>query len=248
MVFLLLLLSTEPAKVLNLPGEFKTVRTADFLVYLAPGFGKSIFQLDTHSIDAETVDLQPVIFTDDENNRIDGFEITPFALYLNNGKVLDKFFFVSGVKESIYESRDISSFAVMPTEEIILADYKSNELIFLDSKNEVKFRISNQEIIDLKCGNGLVYGLTGKKIVMFDEYGNITDETALPEKMQHLYVDSALLYAYSNVKDYLYIYRSNNWEKVDLQVMVSDIAAIGSSLVILDNAGTHLYFYNRSAF
>lgn len=187
MLLFLFLLVTEPVKVIQLPREFGTISVYRYQIYLAPRFGKSIFRLDNpESITSAAYNARPEFltgFTNDENYRIYGFQLTAFALYLNNGRAIEKFYFASGIKETIYQAKDIPAFIITPAEEVILADRKTCELVFLDFKNDLRLKKNNLAIYDLQFSKGIIYTLKNNKIIIIDEYGNIIGENVIPENL-----------------------------------------------------------------
>jgi len=240
-MLLLFLVLLEPFETIELPGIFGLIKIFNNQIYLAPNFGKSIYLFDKQQKPI------PITFTDDINYRIRNFFVTPFAIYLNNGKSLEKFYFATGTKETIYADDNISSFIVTTNEEIVLANQRSNELIFMDFKNVAKFIKENIVIKDLHMANGIIYALTNKNIKFLDEFGNFIGEKAIPEKLEHIYVDSVTIYLFSSNKPYIYRLQEK-WEKMELSTSISDMTFDAQNFIILDSDGNTLYFYNKSDF
>ena len=76
--------------------------------------------------------MQPITFTDNVNYRIQNIAVTPFSCYLNNGRSIEKYYFNSGIKETVFKASDITSFIITQTEEVILSERQKREVIFLD--------------------------------------------------------------------------------------------------------------------
>ena len=239
MMPLLFLFFLEPIHEIHLDRELNSIEIYNNKIYCAPRTGMSIFEL------TESEDLHAISFTDDVNYRIYDFYVTPFAIYLNNGRSIEKFYFTSGVKETVYSATDISSFILTPADEIILADHQMRELVFLDFTNSVKFKEPNITIKDLQFVNGIIYTLTKKNIILFDEFGNILGEKKIPEKLNHIFVEDADIFLFSPKKKYFYRF-GDDWEKVEFLHGITDMCSNNQSIVILDGSGSYLYFYNKS--
>lgn len=237
-VLFLSVVLVEPVDVISLEKEFNRIEVYDGTLYLAPFIGKSIFKF------TELKNLTAISFTDDVNYRIHNFHITPFAIYLNNGKSIEKFYRAHGVKETIYSSQDIPAFIVTPSEEVIFTDRMKRELIFLDFTNNIKFKEFDIQIKDLHIIDNVIYALTNNSIVLFDEYGNAIDRRQIPEKCDRILVDSASLFLFSPNKEYCY-QLNGDVQKIEYSHSVRDICVHEGLLVILDGSGTRLYFYNK---
>ncbi len=231
----------EPGDSIFLGRELNRIEIYNNNIYCAPFIGKSIFILD------ESKKLTPTTFTDDENYRIYDFRITPFAIYLNNGNAIEKFYFASGKKERIYSSSYISSFVITSSEEVILSDRQRRKLIFLDFINRVKFIIDDLIIKDLYLTDDVIYILTQNSILFCDEYGNLFEEKKIPEKFGRFFVHNKKVIIFSSEKKYLYILNTD-WQKIELTHGLRDIVANNDFFVMLDENGTTLYFYSISDF
>jgi len=229
----------EPVDVISLEKEFNRIEVYGGTLYLAPFIGKSIFKF------TELKNLTAISFTDDVNYRIYNFLITPFAIYLNNGKSIEKFYRAHGVKEIIYRSQDITTFVVTPSEEVIFTDRMKRELIFLDFTNNIKFKEFDMQIKDLQIIDNTIYALTNNSIILFDEYGNVNTTRQIPEKCDRILVDSAAIFLFSSNKEYCYELNSDV-KKIEYPHNIRDMCMHDGFIVILDGSGTRLYFYNRS--
>jgi hypothetical protein len=241
MTILLFLVSLEPIDTIPLKKEFNRIEIYRSAIYCAPFIGKSIFVLD------ESQNLKPITFTDDVNYRIYDFFITPFAIYLNNGRSIDKFYLASGVKENSYSSTDINTFVITPSEEIIFSDRQKHELIFLDFTNNIKFKKVDLKIDDLYSIENTIYILTKNNVLICDEYGNVIEEKEIPEKLNRIVVDSTSVIIFSPYEKYLYKL-NENWEKIEFSHDILDITANDEIIVILSENGTALYIYSKSNF
>lgn len=210
-------------------------------LYLAPRVGQSIFRIVAPD------SLNPVSFTDDINYRIRGFKMTPFAIYMNRGTAIEKFFVASGKKEIIYTSGNISSFTMTPAEEIILADRQTRQLIFLDFTNQIKFKIENLNVEDVVWSDTTVYALTMSAINQYDEHGNLLDIRPVPEGCNHIFVADRTVFVFTEQSNYMY--RADvDWRRIELPVTISDICATNKAYIILNGIGNILHFYSRYDF
>lgn len=225
----------------ELPRNFSRVECYGDKLFLAPRISTSIFEVVTQD------SIRPLSFTDEVNYRIYDFRITPFAIYINRGDALEKFFIASGRKEVVYRSRDISSFALTPADEIIIADRETQELIFLDFLYQVKFTIANVQILDIQWRDTLIYALSPKRIYVYDEYGNLIDNIPTPEWSDRIVTDHSDILVFTEQNNY--IYRAGvEWQKIEFPFAVSDICLQKNSIAILDGTGHFLYRYHRDEF
>lgn len=239
MPLVLLLMSIEPINTIELDRTYNTIEIYEDRIYLASFTGKSVFVLDDSS------KVEPIAFTDDVNYRILDFSITPFAIYLNNGTTLEKYYTASGIKEKIYAAKDISSFIITPSEEVIFSDRYKHELLFLDFSYNVRLLISDLSIKDLYFADDILYVLTKSKLYFYDEHGNVIQEVEIPDKCTNIIVKDSTIILYSIDEKYLYK-RNREWTKIELTLGIRDIVLTSNSLVILDENGTTLYIYSLS--
>lgn len=231
----------HPSDTISLDRTFSSLACYNNQLFVAPRIGQSIFNVITSG------KLNAIPVTDEVNYRIHGFEITPFAIYINRGIAIEKYYISYGQKETVYTSRDISAFTIIPSDEIILADRQTHEIIFLDFAYEEKFRIDNVKVEDLQWYEGTVYALTKNSIHIYDEYGNLLEKRPIPERLDriHVYDERVLLYSESSN----HVYRlDTEWEKIILPFSISDMCTEDKLLVILDGTGTIIYLYNRNDF
>ncbi len=241
MIPLLFLLSLEPVETIDLDKELNSIVMYNNTVYCAPRIGMSIFEL------TKARKLRPISFTDNLNYRIFDFSMTPFAIYLNNGRSIDKFYFASGTKETIYSARNISSFTLTSSLEIVCADDEMRELVFLDFTNRVKYKEPDVTVKDLQFVDGTICALTKKNIIRFDEHGNVLEKIVIPERLNNIFIDSTNTFLFSPEKNYVYIYK-DSWEKIDFPYSITDISGNNQLIVILDGSSSRLFFYNKSNF
>ncbi|HEX7319164.1 MAG TPA: hypothetical protein VF399_02255 [bacterium] len=257
MAVLLFVFCVDPAFVITMPAEYGVLEVHDSLVYVAPFFGAGIYRFQPVRGQSRADNMEPLNFTRQENYRILQFEVTPFFIFINNGKTIEKYFFSAGTTETVCQGEQISSFTLTGFWDICYADYGQEELVFLNTNARVMNRLSDVAVIDVKSGEKMVYALTRKKIIRCDEYGNSTGEISLPESLERLYAAGHKLYLFSQARDYFYTYddrasdhdtTDGSWRKIELGRSIRDLAVLDSTMVMLDNAGTHLLFYNWSEF
>ncbi len=239
MLLIFLVLFADSVEVLRIENQFNNVQIYNDRIYFAPFVGNAIFEF------GDSGELKPISFSDDPNYRILGFQMTPFAIYLNNGNTIEKFYLASGKKEHVYTGGDISSFVVTPAEEIILADRSQQELIFLDFAREVRYRIFGVNCLDLSFSDNKVYVLGPGTILLIDEHGNTIEEKKVPERFSNIYVDDETIFLFSKNKKYFY--RLNRaWQKVDFTSGISDISGSEQILLILDGQGNQLSIFDKA--
>lgn len=239
MFLCLCLFLIEPVKIINLPFNCSKTAFGGSDIYLAPFLTKVLIKLKFDG----SVEVLP--FTEEENYWVRKFIVTPFAVYINNGRMIDKYYKVSGFKEKSYEGGDIISFTLTDAEELIVADRKSKELIFLDTNNKIKFKLKNFYCLDLDYSLGTIFALTPGYIKRLDEYGNIISEIAIPENFEFIFPDSSSVYLFSPQKTYFYKLNSE-WQKFEIGIKIQDLTASRKNLFVLDEYGANLYIYNKS--
>lgn len=236
-MFLLLIISIEPFASIRFDKTYKTMETYGNKIYLAQFIGKSIYAVD------DSKKIGTITFTDDPNYRIEDFSVTPFAIYLNNGTTLEKYYIALGIKEEIFRADDISSFTITSSEEVILSDRHEHELTFLDFTHNVRLAISDINAKDLYYTGDVLYVLTMNELHLYDEHGNFIEKMAIPEKCTNIAVKDSIIITYSASEKYLYS-RNEVWTKIKLSHGIRDIALTNDALVILDEHGHTLFFYD----
>ena len=242
-VLLLLLLTSSPTEVetIALGRRYNRIACTGDAIYLAPRIGQSITQLRT----ADSLVL--ISFTDEINYRIYDFSIAPFVIYINRGTTLEKFYRTSGRRETIYNSRDISSFALTPGDEIILSDRQTRELIFLDFAYEVKFKIDNISIEDIQWHDTLVYALAANRIHIYDEHGNLIEQRVTPEPSNRIVVGDDMVLIFTEQNKHLY-HAGAEWRRIEFPYAISDICIDNNLIFVLDGSRNYLHSYNRDDF
>ncbi len=239
MIILLFLISLEPLDTIYLDRECNSIEIHNNKIYCAPFTGKSIFVL------TDSKKLKPITFTDNPNYRIFDFFVTPFAIYFNNGKSIDKFYLASGTMENIFNSQDISSFIITPSEEVILYERQKRELVFLDFTNSIRFKKPDMKVRNLHFANGLLYILTRKALFVSDEHGNTVEKKTIPEKVDRIFVDSTDVLLFPMDKKFVYLL-DNICEKIEISHGVRDISGNNEFIVMLDESGSILYIYGST--
>ena len=242
-ILLLLILTAQPPELeaTALGRRFSRIECFNNKIYLSPRIGQGISEF------VSTDSLIPISFTDEVNYRIYDFKMSPFAIYINRGNGLEKYFIASGRRETIYTAADISSFALTPGDEIVLCDRRTRELIFLDFTYRVKSKIDNVYIEDIQWHDTLIYALTASRILVFDEYGNLIEKIATPEPCNRIVVDRKDMLIFTEQNNY--IYRAGiEWRKIELPFAVSDICIKSNLFIILDGSRNYLHSYSRDDF
>lgn|GEM_PF-1615681 len=239
MHLLLIIFLLEPKTILELPGSFTTFQFYENAVYLASFNGKSIIKIDSIG------NFSSFPVTNQDNNRIYEFKITPFSFYLNTSIGLVKVNNISGVTEIIYKS-DITTFVITNTEEVVFADRLTNELIFLDTDNKIKFQKKNVNVNDMDYYDNKIYLLTPKGILVLDEYGNTLEFIKIPEKLNHITVDKEI-YLFSVLTNVVYK-KEKEWKRIELKHPIIDLKLSKEHMLTLNQYGDYLYMYDKSDF
>jgi hypothetical protein len=242
-VLLWILLSTDTAFVDSMIFRrgFDRIECYQNALYASPLIGKSIFRV--YGSDS----LQAFSFTDEVNYRIRDFRLTPFAIYINRGSVLEKYYITSGIREAVFISNDISSFDLSTAEEIVLADRMQHELLFLDFTYQVKFKIGNILIEDLRWHNDLLYVLTKNDVRIYDEYGNLIERKPTPEICNRINIVNHKIAVFNEKENYIY-FADTAWVKKAFPYTILDVCESRESLIILDGNGTIVRILDRNDF
>ena len=243
MVLLCILLSAnaEPVDSIIFKRSFDRITCFRNELYAAPLIGKSIFKLDVND------SLQAITFTNEVNYQIRDFRMTPFAIYINRGSSLDKYYISAGIKETVFMSGDISSFDLSPDEEIVFADRKRYELIFLDFAYRLKFKIENILAEDLRWHNDLLYVLTKNAVHTYDEHGNLTARMPTPEFCNKILVVNDRIMIYTERSKHFYL-ADTLWQKKELPYTILDVCENRESIIVLDGNGTTVRIFERNNF
>lgn len=223
---------------ITLPVRLCRIEYFQGTLYGAPCVGTSIFRF----IGSGRID--PISFTDDVNYRVRGFKPTPFALYINRGPSIEKYYPASGARESVWAAGDITAFDLTDADEVILADRQARELIFLDFAFQKKHVIPDIACEDLQWHDGRLYALTRNRIHVYDEHGNLLETMQVPERADRLRVAAGDLLVFSERARY--IFRGGPaWSRIALPFAVLDICARDDGFLILDGIGTTVHIYPR---
>ncbi|UCC11476.1 MAG: hypothetical protein JSW02_08995 [candidate division WOR-3 bacterium] len=225
----------------SLDVQCNTITLGNGYVYCAPFSGSSFFKRIRYD------SLVPITFTDDQNSRIIEFHVTPFTAYLYNGLTIDKYYLASGDKEPVYGSRDISTFLVTPWEELIIADRKKRELIFLDFTYDVKYRIFDLNIKDICMNGDRLFVLTDKEVLICDELCNEKMTVPIPASCDRIFIVDGKPAVYLTGRNRIHIF-STAWQKKSMSHTIQDIASSDSMVYILGDDGFVLYNYPLSNF
>jgi hypothetical protein len=235
-MILLLLAALSPVRILPLGQKFDRIELYDHRVYLTQRYAKSIaFYPDSGS-------PENIPITDEENFRIAGFQITPFVFYLNTGTALVRFFPVSGVSDTLYLSGDISSFVVTRDGDAAVGDRQLSALVYLDHLGQTQFLIREVAVKDLRCRRDTLYALAGKKLLVYDKFGNPIRAIDAPENLDRLFVTDSTIFLFTAGQSCFYIF-DGQWTKIELPFELNDLAADDSNVVILGDHGSNLYYF-----
>ncbi len=240
-LYILLTISSQPGDSVVFSRNFEHLECYQNALYLGPLIGRSILRLHDHD------SLTTISITDEVNYRMSNFRLTPFAIYINRGGILEKYYLTSGKRETVFTSRDISSFDLSPPEEIILADRQKHELLFLDFTYTIRFKIENILIEDLRWYEDQVYVLTKNSVHIYDEHGNLVEKKLTPEFCNRIKVVNHKILIFTEKSNYLYI-ADKPWMKKEFPFTILDVCEKEQSVIILDGLGTTLRVFDRNDF
>jgi len=237
----LFLLCITPIDSIRLTTACHTAYVYETTIYCAPFTGNSIFVIGDRGR------MQPITFTDNVNYRIYDIAVTPFSCYLNNGRSIEKYYFGSGIRETVFTANNITSFLVTRNDEILLSDRQKREIIFLDFTYAPRFIMEDVSAKDMFYGDTIMYLLLQDRILHCDEFGNIVDETSLSIAAHRIFVYDTTIIVFSPGDEHIFAI-TDSVRRIELQHGVGDIAEHGNHIVVLDNHGTTLFIYRKSDF
>jgi hypothetical protein len=235
-MILFLLAALVQDHVRTLDGKCDWIGILDHEVYVAPRFAKSIMRYQV-SGDPENI---PV--TDEENFRIDGFQVKPFVYYINRGSALIRFFPISGAMDTVYTAREIACFSVAGDGDAVVADRLDRALVFLDFSGQPRFAVDQVAAQDLSCRRDTLYALAGRELLIFDRFGNPIRRLDAPEILDRVVAADSGIALFTAGRSY-YFWYENGWTRIELPFDISDLAFDDQMLVILGNHGSALYYY-----
>jgi hypothetical protein len=241
MIHILAFLCLTPATMEDLGVVCNTLSSQDGFIYCAPFSGTSLYKRIHHD------SLVPITFTDDQNVRIIAFHVTPFTMYLYNGLTIDKYYLASGETVPVYASRDIAAFVVTPWEELIIADRKRRELIFLDFAYAEKYREFDIPVKDMFMSGDELYVLTGQAVVVCDELYQDRQTIKSPGPCDRITDIDGNPAVFLTGTDSLSIFRTA-WQMYALSHSIQDIICSDTTVYILGDDGSTLYSYSVSDF
>lgn len=238
----LLIMALVPWLEQPLPQRYYRLDRHDRLVYAAPRFGRSVLALSDQG--------QRTVFqlTDNADLAFDDFQAAPFALFINTGRVLIRHELNAGRRDTLIRAAAISAFAMVADDDLALADQNGHQLRFLDFRGQPLFSIGlNTAIKDLAWACGILYALTETAIIGYDRFGNQTAEIPLPASLDRLCAADSLLFLFKTGARYGYFY-DEGWQRFEVTYAISDMAGDETTVVILGNFGTRLYYYHYRDF
>ncbi len=239
MQLLLVIFLLEPISILELPLRCTRLETYEEMNYLLQENNRTIIRIDT----VRNVLSIPV--EGGVNNRIYGFDVTPFSIYLNMKEGLFKLSTNSGLIEKIYTG-DVVSFTLNDVEEIILADRFKKEVLFLDSQYKIRLIKSNFNVVDMDYFDKRIYILTRKEIIVFDDYGNMIERIKIPEKKERIVVRGKV-YLFTPAQKTV-LRKDKEWDSIKLNHPFIDLKITEKNVLTLNQYGDTLYIYDRSDF
>lgn len=230
-----------PVDSVRLDREHASITTYRDQIYIAPFIGRSL------TVMSKKEGSDRIILTDKPADPIYDMAATSFAIYLNNGRSIDKAYLASGHRELIYRARDISAFTLTAAEEVVFANRYDKTLVFLDSGNHEKFTITDINVQDIVWTENVLYALTPAEIMIIDEHGNILRRIDKPVKCDRLVATDSLIITYC-VGDNSIFMLKETWCQIPLTHHVIDITPYEDHILMLGGGGRVLYYYRYSDF
>ncbi len=214
----------------------------DRFVYAAPRFGRSVVALsDQH---------QRAVFqlADNVDLAFDDFQAAPFTFFINTGRFLIRYERNTGRCDTLVRDAAIVAFTLVADDDLALADQNGHRLRFLDFRGQPLFSVTqNTAIKDLAWARGILYALTETAVIGFDRFGNQTAEISLPASLNRLCAADSLVFLFQvGARDGYYY--DGDWQRFEVTHTINDIAGDETTVVMLGNFGTHLYYYHYRDF
>lgn len=238
LLFVIFLL--EPDLFLELPARCKKLEFSEGMIYLIQENNRAILRIDSSN------NMQNLPVERSVNNRIYGFDLTPFSIYLNMIGGIFRLAINSGLIENIYQG-DVVSFVVTDAEEIILAERLKKEVIFLDPQYKIRLIKKNLNLVDMDYFDSRVYFLTRKEILILDEHGNIVEKIKILEGKERIAVADKI-YLFTPGKKTVIVKDDGNWKRIELNHPIIDLKINGGYIWTLSQYGDSIYIYNQSDF
>ncbi len=239
MCILLVISSLFPTAIIELPDNYTSFQIYDRDIFCAPFNGKYIVKIDS------TRSVSNFLITNQENSRIYDFKITPFFFYLNMLTGIMRVSISSGLVDTIY-SGDVTAFVVTPADEIVLAESRKNELIFLDVNSNRRFSKKNAMVVDMDYYENKIYVLRGNEIAVFDSYGNTLESIRVSEKVSRIVVDREI-FLFSPMSNVVFK-RGEEWQRIELDYSIIDLKLSKDKIWVLKQYGDTICVYNRADF
>lgn len=239
MQLILVIFLIEPVTIFELPLRCTKLDVYEEIIYLIQDNNRAIIRIDT----AKNVLGIPV--EGNINNRIYGFGLTPFSIYLNMAGGLFKLSINSGLIEKIYTG-NVVSFILTDAEEIVLADRFKKEVLFLDPQYKTRLIKNNLNVVDMDYFDRRIYLLTRKEIIVLDEYGNMIEKIKIPEKKERIVVKEKI-YLFTPAQNII-IKKNEDWGRIELNHSFIDLKITEKNVLTLNQYGDTLYIYDKSDF
>jgi hypothetical protein len=231
-----------PQDSLVLPFSCATVKVNDDEIFCAPFTGNTVCRIRPDRT------ITTFTFTDDSRTRIVDLAITPFALFINNGREIIRYFRTTLEPATIVSAQDISSFALTRFEDIIYADQYSRTVHFLDYTGKEKNRLEDLLARDLTVIDTTICILTNTSVVVYDEFGNLLTANPHSGVFNRMHIQGDRTYLFSPGQQVLQMMTDDDTVSYGLPFVIQDIAGKDSLIYVLNDRGSVLYLYHHAAF
>lgn len=231
-----------PQDSLLLPNACATIELSNTGLYGAPFVGNVVYRIPFKGI------WNTITFSDNVPVRIVGFKVTPFALFINDGTRIARYFLNTMDRTVITRADDVSAFAITRSEEIIYSNQRLRTVHFLDYTGQEKNRLEDLSVRDLKVVDTLIYVLTNTLVAICDEFGTMRTQHLHKGSFNGMHVQDGRVYLFARGQQQLYVITDDQITSYDLPFRFQDITGSDSLIYVLNERGTVLYRYHSTAF
>jgi hypothetical protein len=180
--------------------------------------------------------------------RIVDFSVTPFALFINDGMQITRYFLSTMDRAVVTRANDISTFAITRSEEIVYSNQRTRTIHFLDYTGQEKNRFEDLFVRDLAIVDSLIYILTNTGVILYNEFGTIRAKYPHKGSLNGMHVQGGRIYLFTRGRQQLFTNTDGQIASYDLPYTLQDISGSDSLIYVLNERGTVLYRYHSTDF
>jgi hypothetical protein len=241
LIFLLYAVSISPRDSLLLPRACATARVYGNEIFCAPFTGTTVYRMSSNGT------LNAITFTDVPTRIVD-FDITPFALFINDGMQITRYFLSTMDRTVVTRASDISTFAITRSEEIVYSNKRTRTVHFLDYTGQEKNRLEDLYVRDLAIVDSLIYVLTNTGVTIYDEFGTMRAKYPHKGSFNGMHVQGGRTYLFTQGRQQLLMSTDGQIVSYGLPYKLQDISGSDSLIYVLDERGTVLHRYHSTDF